>query len=65
MRQDSSAVRGTPGPADAGATRTGSWAVDGGVLRLDLAGSSEAYEIVSATPDRLELRPARPEGGEA
>jgi hypothetical protein len=63
LREDTTAVRRTPGPADAGTGAPARWSVDGDVLRVEGPAWSAAYEIVSAGPERLELRPVDTEGG--
>ena len=58
LRPDSTAVAGTPGPADAGSTTDdGTWQLDGDVLRVRCPGWTATFEVVTADPAQLELRP--------
>jgi len=58
LRADATAVAGTPGPADVGRLSDGgSWELDGDVLRVRCPGWTATYEVVSAEPAQLKLRP--------
>ncbi len=64
LHDDASAVRATPGPVDAGVSAQARWSVDGELLHVEGPGWSAAFEIVSAGPELLELRPVPSEGGQ-
>ena len=57
LRADGSAITGQPGPDDRGVTGGGSWRIDGAVLTIRSPGGSATYDVLSADPSHLELRP--------
>ena len=57
LNSDGTAVTGLPGPDDRGTSTDGTWQFEGNILHVRCPGWTAAYEVVDATPQRLELRP--------
>ncbi len=51
------ATAGYPGADDRGVTDAGSWSLDGDLLTITGAAGTSTYQVVTAEPDLLELRP--------
>lgn len=57
LQSDGNAVTGQPGPVDRGESVVGTWDFTGTVLTIRGQGRTTDYAVLTADPDRLQLRP--------